>query len=364
MHRIISSLIAGIALAILLFSGCKKDDCPSDCDLSLYNPTPYNIVRPQGFAEMVIPSDNPMTVEGIALGRKLFYEKRLSGNNTMSCATCHVQAQFSFTDKGTKFSTGIDGIQGNRNAMALINLGWGHKFFWDGRAATLEMQALGPVPNPIELHESWTNAVAKLKADTAYPRLFLQAFGICEIDSLHAAMAIAQFERTMISGNSKFDKFTRGEVALTPSEQNGFSLFNRDKTDLLSGGDCFHCHGGQGGLFTSNNFHNNGLDSLFTDLGLEVVTGDINDRGKFKSPTLRNIELTAPYMHDGRFATLEDVIEHYNAGGKPSATIDPNMKNLGVGLELSASEKTDLVNFLKTLTDMDYVNNQEFADPE
>ncbi len=351
-------------LAAIFISSCKKDNCNCDCDLSQYNPTSYTINRPQGFPEMPIPADNPMTVEGIALGRKLFYEKMLSGDNTMSCATCHVQAPFSFTDKGTRFSTGIDGIEGNRNAMAIINLGWGHKFFWDGRAASLEEQALGPVPNPIEMHQKWTDAVAKLEADSLYPELFLKAFGICEIDSLHVAMAIAQFERTMISGNSKFDKYLRGEVGLTPSELNGFALFNVDKTQSTPGADCFHCHGSAGGMFTDNDFHNNGLDSVFTDLGFELTTHDINDRGKFKTPTLRNIELTAPYMHDGRFATLEEVIEHYNAGGHPSATLDPLMKNVGDGLELTPQEKTDLINFLKTLTDMDYLSNPDFSEPQ
>ncbi len=364
LFRINLPITAFISFLLFLISSCKKDDSNPDCDLSLYNPTPYSINRPQGFAEMIIPADNPMTVEGIALGRKLFYEKRLSGDNTISCASCHRQQVYSFADSTTRFSTGIDGIQGVRNSMAIINSGWGHAFFWDGRAASLEAQALGPVPNPIEMHQKWTDAVVKLEADVNYPELFLKAFGICEIDSIHVAMAIAQFERTMISGNSKFDKFTRGEVALTPSEQNGFSLFNRDKTDFLSGADCFHCHGSQGGLFSDNAFHNNGLDSVFTDLGREAATGDINDRGKFKAPTLRNIELTGPYMHDGRFATLEEVIEHYNMGGHPSATLDPLMKNVGVGLELTQSEKTDLINFLKTLTDLDYLNNPDFSEPQ
>lgn len=357
--------IPAILFFSISFSSCKKDcDTNNDCDLSAYNPTPYNLVIPQGFPQMPIPSDNPMTVEGVALGRRLFYEKRLSGDNTMSCASCHIQKPFSFTDKGTRFSTGIDGIEGNRNAMAIINLGWGHKFFWDGRVNSLEAQALGPVPNPIEMHESWKNALDKLRADDEYPELFLKAFGVCNFDSTHVAKAIAQFERTLISGNSKFDKYLRGEVSLTPSELNGFVLFNRDKAPGVSGADCFHCHGAAGGMFTDNDFHNNGLDSVFTDLGLELTTGNIHDRGKFKSPTLRNIELTAPYMHDGRFATLEEVVEHYNRGGHPSPTLDPLMKNVGDGLELSHQEKTDLINFLKTLTDMDFVNNPNFSEPE
>ncbi len=355
------------SVGIIFLQGCKPDDpdCNCDCDLSGYAPTSYTLERPAGFPQLVIPADNPMTVEGIALGRKLFYEKRLSDDNSMACASCHVQSPFSFTDKGTRFSTGIDGFQGNRNAMALINLAWGHKFFWDGRAASLEEQALGPVPNPIEMHQTWTNAVAKLQADTAYPRLFVKAFGICTIDSLHVAMAIAQFERTMISGNSKFDKVGRHETEFTSSELHGFELFSRDKDTVnnIHGADCFHCHQISTRLLDDPIFHNNGIDSVFADPGLQAVTGDINDRGKFKAPTLRNIELTAPYMHDGRFATLEQVIDHYNMGGHPSATIDPLMKNVGTGLELSQEEKTDLLNFLKTLTDMDYVNNPAFSEP-
>ncbi len=351
---------------VIFFSGCKKDDCNCDCDLSTYNPTAYTVDRPQGFPEMVIPADNPMTVEGIALGRKLFYEKRLSDDNTMSCATCHAQQTFAFTDRGTRFSTGIDGITGTRNAMAIVNLGWAPRFFWDGRAFSLEEQALMPVTNPIEMHQRWSDAVSKLEADSVYPQLFLKAFGVCEIDSLVVAKAIAQFERTLISGNSLFERYVNNNENVLPdptSVLSGFSLFNRDKTITLSGGDCFHCHGASGGLFTDNAFHNNGLDSVFTDVGLEAVTGSPNDRGKFKSPTLRNIELTAPYMHDGRFATLEEVIEHYNSGGHASATLDPLMKNVGVGLELSQQDKTDLINFLKSLTDMDYVNNPAFSDP-
>ncbi len=202
--------------------GCKKEECNSDCDLILYNPTPYTITRPQGFAEMVIPADNPMTVEGVALGRKLFYEKQLSGDNTMSCASCHIQQPFSFVDSTTRFSTGIDGFEGNRNAMTLINLGWGLNFFWDGRASSLEEQALAPVPNPIEMHQKWTDAIVKLEVDAHYPELFLRAFGVCEIDSMHVAMAIAQFERTMISGNSKFDKRLRFEVDLLHQKQTDF----------------------------------------------------------------------------------------------------------------------------------------------
>ena len=183
-----------IFIGLALFLSCRKDNVG-------YEPSPYELEIPSHFPDMIIPKDNPMTVEGVALGRKLFYEEMLSGDNTMSCASCHAPVN-SFTDPN-QFSTGIDGIQGNRNSMALVNLGWQKFFFWDGRAGSLEQQILGPVPNPIEMHQSWKDAVAKLDQDVNYRNLFYKAFGEPGIDSLKVTKAIAQFIRTMISGESK-----------------------------------------------------------------------------------------------------------------------------------------------------------------
>lgn len=322
----------------------------------IYNPTSYTLKIPKGLPEMVIPEDNPMTVEGVELGRKLFYEKKLSGNNTMSCASCHNQAQ-GFTDNGKAVSTGIDGIAGNRNAMQLINVGYGFSFFWDGRAKSLEDQALGPVPNPIEMHEKWPDAMDKLQADVEYPSLFFKAFGTQEIDSNLVAKAIAQFERTLVSGNTPVDKFVNSTADLPTSAKLGYIIYTTEQ------GDCFHCHPVSNGLYTDNLFRNNGLDETFLDSGLAAVTKDPNDLGKFKVPTLRNIAQTAPYMHDGRFATLEEVIEHYNEGGHPSSTIDPLMKHVGTGLNLSPDQKQNLLDFLKSLTDEEFMNNSDFSDP-
>ena len=349
--------------SILLFS-CKKDLAPlsgcTDNTAFNYNPnvitddgsciyfstTPYFIQTPPGFPNMNIPANNPMTVEGVTLGEKLFKDPILSADNTQACISCHKQAS-SFSDPN-QFSTGIDNIQGTRNASALINLGWHKSFNWDGISLTLEEQAFEPVINIIEMHDTWPNVENKLNANSEYKLLFKQAFNIDYIDSNHVVMAIAQFERTLISVNSKFDRYLRREVQLTPSEFSGYAIFNSEKSD------CFHCHGTQ--MFMDNSFHNNGLDiEPFLDLGLGKVTGNLSDNGKFKTPTLRNIEFSGPYMHDGRFSSLEEVIEHYNSGGKYSSTVDPLMKKLGIGLQLTNQEKQDLIAFLKTLSDNNFI---------
>ncbi len=342
----------------LVFS-CKKDK-------TTYNPTPYNLEIPSHFPQMNIPADNPMTVEGVELGRYLFYEKRLSGDNNMACASCHMPAT-AFSDSA-KYSVGIDGIKGTRNAMALINLGWDDFFFWDGRESSLEKQILDPVINPIEMHESWKNAMVELQSDLLYRNRFFRAFGTADFDSTHAAKAIAQFIRTLISGGSKFDVMYKIEnnLPLNASEQlvlidaeewAGYDLFKS-----LNGADCFHCHNGP--MMRIKKFSNNGLDFTFTDLGRGGINLNPNDHGKFKVPTLRNIALSAPYMHDGRFQNLDQVIEHYSSGIHISSTIDPKIEFAGQGgVQLDAQEKYLLKRFLLTLTDTEFINNPKFKDP-
>jgi|JI10StandDraft_1071094.scaffolds.fasta_scaffold04350_10 cytochrome c peroxidase len=360
---------------LVVMTGCDPDD-PVAPDPNppgggqVYTPTPYTLTYPSYFSPMPIPANNPLTEEGIRLGRFLLYEERLSGDNTQSCASCHGSA-VAFTDHGNRFSTGIDGIQGTRNAMALQNLGWETSFFWDGRAATLEEQILMPVMDPIEMHEEWPDALAKLQADPVYPTLFLRAFGTPGITQERTAKAIAQFLRTMVSSNSKYDRMVRGEELFTVEEQFGFELTTYEgglPPDVpmgQGGADCFHCHPSGGGRFTDGQIRNNGLDpeSLWSDLGLGALTGLPQDRAKFKTPSLRNVALTAPYMHDGRFQTLEEVIEHYNSGGHASTTVDPNMKYTTGGLQLSAAKKAQLIAFLHTLTDTEFVNDPRFQDP-
>lgn len=370
-----------IAFSVVSFTtSCKKHEGCTDpaalnydseanrdnltCEYALVA-TSYDLVIPSQFTDLlpapIIPGDNPLTAEGVALGRKLFYDPILSGDNTQSCASCHNPAD-AFTDNGLQFSTGIDLLQGTRNSMPIFNMIWNYddRYFWDGRANGVEDQAFGPVVNPIEMHETWPNAVAKLQANSDYPDLFNAAFGTSAIDSVLVTNAIAQFERTLISGDSKFDKYIRGEVTLTPSEFSGYNVFMDE-----AGGDCFHCHGDfTNPLWTDNIYHNNALDATFADLGLGAVTGDPNDNGKFKTPSLRNLIFTAPYMHDGRFATIDDVINHYAVGLQNSATVDPLMKNVTQGgNQLGPQDRLDLKAFLMTLTDSSFVTNPAYQAP-
>ncbi|WP_317129264.1 cytochrome-c peroxidase [Cognatitamlana onchidii] len=299
-------------------------------------------------------------MEGIALGEKLFFDPVLSIDNSISCADCHAP-EFAFSDN-RQFSEGVNGTQGNRNSMPLFNLAWNYDehFFWDGNTFSLEHQAFVPVTDSTEMKSTWIDVQNKLQNHPEYPTLFENAFGSSNIDSTRIAKAIAQFERTLISSNSKFDQFLLGETDLSPQEQNGFSIFMDEAR-----GDCFHCHGSdKNPLWTDNIFHNNGLDETFTDLGLGRVTGDPADNGKFKTPSLRNLAYTAPYMHDGRFATIDEVINHYSEGLKNSATIDPLMKKVGQGgVGLTTSDKADLKAFLLSLSDYDFINNPAFLNP-
>lgn len=385
--RLLPIVLAAVLLAGV---GCRKEDpapdpapAPEDPDTTAhhvpppYDPTPYQLVLPTNLPPMSFPPDNPLTVAGVRLGRYLFYEERLSGDNTMSCSTCHAPA-LAFTD-GHAVSTGIDGIAGTRSAMPLMNLGYSSFFFWDGRAATLEEQILQPVPNPIEMHQTWPATMAKLQADTAYTDLFHAAFGTETVDSLLVAKALAQFLRTLVTGNSDFDKAIRFEGVMTPEAQQGYQLFQLEggavgqiipvagSTPVVGqgGADCFHCHSPGGNLFTDEQFHNNGLDVTFADPGRGGVTGDPYDEGKFKTPTLRNIMLTAPYMHDGRFATIDEVLDHYNDGGHASLTVDPFMKftDPEETLGLTPEKRAQIKAFLNALTDMDFVTDPAFQDP-
>ncbi|MEM6541629.1 MAG: cytochrome c peroxidase, partial [Bacteroidota bacterium] len=312
-----------------------------------YLPTPLALEVPTVFSERILPPilpvNNPLTVEGVALGEKLFFDASLSGDGTVSCASCHISSS-AFTDND-QFSTGINGNRGTRNSMPLFNLAWnyGERFFWDGAASSLEDQAFEPVTNPDEMGNTWPNVVTTLEQDPEYPELFRMAFGEDEIDSVRVVQAIAQFERTLISANSRFDQFLLGTLELTPQEENGRNVFLMETK-----GDCFHCHGNPNNpLWTDNIFHNNGLDATFTDLGLGRITGDPADNGKFKTPSLRNLAFTAPYMHDGRFQTLDEVIDHYSEGLQDSPTIDPLMKSVAQGgVQLSEQDKADLKAFL------------------
>ena len=318
--------------------------------------TPYQFQLGATFPIPDLPRDNPLITERVDLGRTLFFEKQLSRNDRQSCADCH-QVVFGMGEH-KPVSVGAEGQVGTRNAMPLFNLAWKKSFFWDGRAASLREQALQPIQNPLEMHETLTNVVAKLtRARYDYATAFTRAFGSPEITPEKIGLAIEQYVLVQTSFNSKFDRVQRGEEQFTPSEQRGFELFatEYDPRRGQYGADCFHCHGGS--LFQSQGFANNGLDDLFSkDPGRAKITGRDSDLGKFAVPSLRNIALTAPYMHDGRFKTLAEVIEHYATGVKRSATLDPNLaKHPDGGLPLTTADKQALVAFLQTLTDEKYV---------
>lgn len=344
-------LISGIA-------ACKKD-APENPDENPYVPTPYALHVPVGFPQPVIPGFNPTTVEGVRLGRMLFYDPILSTNGR-SCSSCHKQAT-SFTS-GT--FTSPEGY--SISLPPLINLAWNPDWEWKGSAAVLDHVPLADF-GPVFFNSDMDSVVYKLKHHALYPQYFYEAFGVKDIATLSEselqhkiAYALIQFVRTLISDNSKFDRVMRHEEVFTPQEQNGSIIFYTER------GDCFHCHGTP--LLTNNTFNNTGLDSLpdGPNLGRYLVTGLNADIGKFSSPTLRNIELTGPYMHDSRFQTLEDVVEFYNSGVHwNSPNIDPIMTKpfKEYGLQLTQQEKSDLIAFLKTFTDTTILSNPAYSNP-
>lgn len=330
----ILNLFLVLTFSIFLISCNKNTDVP--IPVSTFNPTPYKLVIPQGFPSMKYQDDNLLTVEGIELGRMLYYDSIVDLNGERACASCHLQAN--------SFSTSP------LNAMPHLNLGWNNAFLWNGKVeGTIEDIMT------FEVEEFFQTDLTKLNSHSSYPQLFYKAFGKSTITSKEVAYALAQFERTMVSSNSKWDRYLRGEVNLSQAEAQGFELFFTEK------GDCFHCHGTI--LFTDNLFHNNGLDSI-PMAGRSEITMNQYDIGKFKSPTLRNIEFTAPYMHDARFQTLEEVIDFYSNNVKWSPTIDPLMKKVGQGgVQLSEQDKINLLAFLKTLSDTSYLNNPALSSP-
>lgn len=346
--------------SFVLLLGCKKDVVET---ISYADPTPAPLVAPDGFAPVPEFPGNPQTVEGVRLGRHLFYDKRLSGDNSQSCASCHFQEN-NFGDFN-QFSTGIDGTLGTRNAMILSNLAWAQHFFWNGREHTLEDQVQVPVEDPAEMKADWDDVIEKLKADPKYQDLFKDAFGPDAISRENAAKALAQFIRTMVSGNSKYDRGKKQNFSnFSQLEIDGMEIFNSEI------GDCFHCHGdgttgGIMGAYGNLQFSNNGLDSVLTpNTGYEFTTGDPRDRGKFKIPSLRNVEYSYPYMHDGRFALLQDVIDHYSTGVKKTPTLDPIMEKNGTRYKnFSVYQKQALLAYLYTLSDTDFLTDSTFSNP-
>lgn len=317
------------------------------------------------------PITNPTTDDGATLGRVLFYDKNLSANQTTSCASCHIQEK-GFSDDAT-LSIGFAGETTRRHSMSLANARWfsNGRFFWDLRAATLEEQVLMPFQDPVEMGMTLDEVVSAVESQEFYPELFNNAFGSEEINSERISRALSQFIRSIVSVTSKYD--TGRESVETPinnfpnftiSENNGKRLFFLSKAQ--GGLSCINCHSTEGFVSSVGGTTNNGIDlESTTDLGVFETIANPNFLGNFKFPSLKNIELTAPYMHDGRFATLEEVVEHYNSGVQNHPNLSETLKDNGVPqqLNLTEQEKTDLINFLKTLTDEALINDVKFSDP-
>jgi cytochrome c peroxidase len=284
----------------------------------------------------------------------------------MSCGTCH-QQRLAFTD-GLPFSRGIDGTATSRSSMSLANLAWVRQFFWDGRAKSLEEQAVTPLTDAHEMGQSLEVSSGKLQKTTLYPPLFKLAFGSDTITGTRITQAISQFERTMVSANSRYDQFLAGTYQPTEQEKRGHDLFMTHPVpeQNLRGANCGDCHGGYKTFMEF--YHNNGLDSLPKDIGREKLTSRYTDRGRFRVPTLRNIALTAPYMHDGRFKTLEEVLDHYNDHVQMSSSLAPLIIEAtnevgGKSLLLTPNEKQDVIAFLHMLTDSTFITEPRFSDP-
>lgn len=355
------SLFLSFLIPFLLANKCaeQKAIAPQNIDFELKTPAHFG-------ESFNIPEDNPMSEAGIQLGRMLFYEKSLSLDSSFSCASCH-QPEKAFTD-GRARSRGRDGKDLDRNAMSLANLLWVDQFFWDGRSPSLEDQVLGPLLDPREMGITEEIAVERLKAQAIYPPLFKAAFGSPQISLYNIQKALAQFERSLISANSRYDQIVRGEVQASERELRAINLFmTHPVPDVnLRGGNCGDCHGSH--LTTLNTFHNNGLDTTITDPGRGGINGLKSDLGKMRAPSLRNIALTAPYMHDGRFHSLEEVLDHYNEHIQPAPNLDPLIMEAtndpdGTSLMLTQEEKEDIILFLHLLTDSSFVKNPEYQNP-
>jgi len=360
-------IVFNLTLALV---SCKKDN---PAQIEIYQPTLpatlYNyseVTLPAAFTSSPmnffnsISSSNPITDAGATLGRVLFYDRQLSRNKKVSCASCH-QQEFAFANN-TQFSKGLYNEMTSRNSMAIINTRFSFRFFWDMRSVTLENQVLEPIKNHVEMDMTLEEVVDRVKLIGYYPKLFQDAFGTTEVTSQRISYALSQFLHSMVSYQSKYDQGVDNNFA-------DYTQLELDGKDLFFSGtvNCNHCH------FTVNFFGNqpavNGLDATYTDNGLGLLTGDPADDGKFKIPTLRNIEMTAPYMHDGRFATLEEVIEHYNSGIQAHPNLDDRLTVEGqIGgtpkqYNMTSYQKQSLVAFLKTLTDHSFLTDVRFSDP-
>jgi cytochrome c peroxidase len=347
--RIIFLLCISIVLAAVFINACKKSDVQAEN--TPYNPTYINFTIPAGWPAPPtnIFAGNVLTEEGFQLGKKLFYDGRLSKDGNFPCASCHQQAA-AFATYDHDFSHGYNNSFTTRNAPGLFNLAWMTKYYWDGSVGSVEAEPLIPITASNHMGENINDVLTKLKMDTAYPKLFDGAFGTSEITSQRMFKALAQFVGSVVSANSKYDKVKRGEASFTAPELNGYNFFKAK---------CETCH--KEPLFTDNSFRNNGMtvNAFLNDFGKMRVTNDRNDSLKFKVPSLRNVILTFPYSHDGRFYSLGAAIDHYRTGiVTTQPTLDPLLVNR---IAITNAEKNDLIYFLNTLTDTTMTKAARFA---
>jgi cytochrome c peroxidase len=326
----------------LLLIACKKEA----------EITPFEELKfeyPDYFPEPVYKFvNNDLSKGRFELGRKLFYDPNLSSDGKISCASCHAQGH-AFADHNVKFSMGVDGLHGNRNSPSITNLAWYPSFMWDGGVNHIEVFSVAPLTNPVEMNESMANIVSKLNANSNYKYLFKKLYGIDNVNDQAFLRALTQYMAMIVSSNSKYDEYRKGNLTLSADEMDGLALF-QDK--------CATCH--KEPLFTDFSYQNNGLDSIFSDLGRGKITLSANDNGKFKVPSLRNVALTYPYMHDGRFQNLNQVLDHYSSGIRNSSTLSSLLTQ---NLNISTDEKNKIIAFLNTLTDYSLLNNFELSEP-
>lgn len=326
---------------MVVFSSCRADK------VEAYEKWEFRV--PEGFPPPVYTSkDNAQTPLKFELGKEIFYDPILSSDSTISCSSCHTQ-EHAFSDHNGAFSLGVNGTLGTRNSPSITNLAWQPYFMWDGGVNHIEFFSVAPITNPLEMNETMASVIDKLNDSEKYRNKFSEAFGTTEITDQMMLRALTQYMIVIISDNSKYDRYMRGEEEFSEQELSGLNLFREH---------CGSCH--REPLFTDYKFRNNGLDSVFSDQGREHITQNEADRGKFKVPTLRNVAITYPYMHDGRFFSLKQVLNHYEHGIVNSATLDPELVG---GIALTEDEKNDIIVFLQTLTDYDLLQNEFLSGP-
>ena len=330
-------------ILIFILLSCQKDEPIISAIDS------FTFDQPSHFPKPVYSyTNNPLTKAGFELGRFLFYDPILSADSSLSCSSCHAQAH-GFADHNIPLSKGVHGKFGTRNAPALMNLAWSPTFMWDGGVNHLEVQPLVPITSEHEMGETFSNLMKKLNRSAFYRKQFKKAFGVDTITDQKFLHALAQFTSMLISANAKYDQVKLGKATFTSNEQHGYELFKQH---------CNSCHTEP--LFTNYSFRNSGLESNIVDIGVEKVTQAPADKGKFKVPTLRNVEFTYPYMHDGRFANLKEVVKFKATGIQISPTTDPLLVN---GFPLNNKDQADLIEFLKTLSDYSYIGSTKYAEP-